>query len=623
MLDRNSTPSHLFDIPELDFSDDLFSDRLAGPWFRLAARTTNRKRNKKGVDEEISRRCFLVSSDGFAVLYEKLNSNGNVMRGMGKPGGAVSHIEGEKQYRYLPFHQFEIPFSSVIGEPLVFLDSRTPDTNFFINPDILLFFEFEERSGQGIWLDPKSGIDALVRRKLNDDSLETVEIRTEYLLKYLQARQMSLIIGHYRQLLLYSPSENATQSFVKEDLILGSVDQGVEAILDNWGLRTDVGRTPFLQRRLHLWLEIKPPTIDIEDPWSDQPAFDLFSFTIPTKVGPVAIARFKKLRTEERDFEGVECDFMEPVYFRQEVLRKYEGASGFVIGDDGSVTCRYFWALNRSTSRVGNELLCTYIGDFAEGVPYEEWPHWKQFAIAPPSIESLRALDQEPAISDTVNSLVNAFKRLNDAFEEMARSLTPQNPGSLWQGSLDSLAGRQLKWFYPHTADDDEFLKRATLASTLFIEGLQSSSIRKLLGYVDANLHQTFDNLSKSLGSRKLLQRVTLLAVVLAKFRPHKHEIADLLKTAEHKSKSLIQNDLEIELKNLNQQVQEDFSPLAFLYDLRLHGGLAHPPNKAEASVTAQKLGLSAQSWQRADFLQLLKLIADSVIRISIHFESI
>jgi len=67
---------------------------------------------------------------------------------------------------------------------------------------------------------------------------------------------------------------------------------------------------------------------------------------------------------------------------------KYQGSSGFNIMDDGSVRYLGYWGLDRSTSRIGNELLSTYIGDFAEGVPFEEWPHWKQYAVEPPSLEA-------------------------------------------------------------------------------------------------------------------------------------------------------------------------------------------------------------------------------------------
>jgi hypothetical protein len=34
-IDRNDLPNHLFGIPDLDLSEDLCAEPLAGPWFRL------------------------------------------------------------------------------------------------------------------------------------------------------------------------------------------------------------------------------------------------------------------------------------------------------------------------------------------------------------------------------------------------------------------------------------------------------------------------------------------------------------------------------------------------------------------------------------------------------------
>jgi hypothetical protein len=133
------------------------------------------------------------------------------------------------------------------------------------------------------------------------------------------------------------------------------------------------------------------------------------------------------------------------VYFRQDVLTKYEVASGFEVKDDGPASNSGYWGLTRSTSRIGNELLATAIGDFAEGVPLEEWQHWRQYAVEPPSADSARAFRQELPIPEAVNSLVRALNRLNAVFAEMAASFGTTITDPLWRGSLDSLAGRQLK----------------------------------------------------------------------------------------------------------------------------------------------------------------------------------
>jgi hypothetical protein len=608
----------------LDFSGDLFAERLGDPWFRLGAWTITPHRDKRDVEDVVSRQSLLIAPECFVNIFDKLESVGNVIDNLGKPVGSVFHNDGQKEYRYAPFHRFEFLFASAVGEPLVFVRSTTAGVHLYINPDLWLFFELEERTrGCGIWWDPRRGVDALLQRVIDQGNIEIVEIRVEYLLNYLQARQMSLIVGHYRHLHLFEPSQATIGKFVEGDVILGSPEQGAKAILQNWGLRQGImGSTPFLQRRLHLWFEIRPLEIDIEDPWSDQPSFDPYTFTLPTRVGPVAPARWKHFRhIEGRTFEGEVCDFMDRVYFRQEVLTKYEGASGFEVADDGSVSCHHYWGLVRSTARIGNELLTTAIGDFAEGVPFEEWPNWQQYAVETPSHETVEALRQEQAIPEAVRSLVKALHKLNAAYSGVAASFRVGTLDPLWHGSLDSLAGRQLKWVYPATADDDEFLKRATLVSTLVIEGLQPASLRKLLSAVGGNLHMNEENPPRLLGSRNLLQRLTLIAVLIENFRTDIAGIPMLVRRVEGKATNGGEPDLQAELEKTYQHVRAEFAPLVFLYDLRTYGGLAHTPNKAQVAVAAAQLGLPERNWHRTDYLRLLRLVTESIQQVSNHLE--
>lgn len=616
IFDREDVPGHILNIHELDLSSDLSAERLEGPWFRLGAQTMRERRDQRGVEEAVSRQSVLLEPNGFAEIFDKLESIGNVFHGIGKPGGVL--LGGAKNYAYVPFYQFEFPFTSAIGEPLVFLHEDTRGVRFFINPDLWMYFELEERApGNGIWWDPRRGVDVIVKRILDDGRLIIVEIRTDYLLKYLRARQMSLVVGHYRHVRFFNPPAAKSAAFVEGNVVLGSAGQGAKVILQNWGLRSH-----FLQRRLHLCLEIKPPLLDKNDPWDERPSFDAYSFTLPTSAGPVAPARWKHLwGGAGRSFEGVTCDFMNMIYFRQEVLTKYEGAAGFDVMDDGSVSCQHYWSLVRSTSRVGNELLSTAIGDFAEGVPFEEWPHWKQYAVEPPSTDSVNALVQEPEIPTVVNSLVAALKRLNALFANLASAAGVALVGPLWRGSLDSLAARQLKWVYSATARDDEFLKRATLASTLVLDGLQSSIMRLLAQAFGSGLHQSLDKNSQPLGSRKLLQRVTLIARIVEHVEPDWKEVPLLIRQAEGEATNA-SRDLQAELQGIFNQVRDDFAALAFLYDLRTSGGLAHPPSKEAVAAAAANLGLPKGNWHRTNFLSLLQRVSESLDRIGEHFEA-
>ena len=625
VINKGDVPEHVFAIPELDLSEDIFAERPGGPWFKLGAWTIGARLDQRGVEDVVERQSFLLTPNHFAEIFEDFESIGNSIDAMGKPGGCVScETAGRQVYRYAPFHQFRFPLTSVVGEPLVFVHSFASGCRLLINPDLWLFLELEERShGNGIWWDPQRGVDAVVQRVADQGNLQVVEIRIDYLLKYLKARQMSLVVGHYRHLHLFNPSHRAIDAFMTGDVLLGSPEQGAKAILQNWGLGQDTGSAPFLQRRLHLWFEIKPPPINKDDPWADEPSFDPYTFTVPTCVGRVAPARWRHFsHTEERTFEGEECDFMDRVCFRQEVLMKYERACGFDVGDDGSVSCHHYWGLVRSTVRMGNELLSTAIGDFAEGVPFEEWPHWRQYAVEPPSPESAKAIRQEQRLPDAVNSLVTALNRLNAAVAGMGRSLAVANLQPLWRGSVDSLAGHQLKWVYPAAAGDDEFLKRATLASTLVLDELETPVLRKLLCGVAKNLHLNDDDPPRCLGSRNLLRRVTLIATLLEEFLPHMSEIPRLVKQAESGAGKATEPDLRAELTETYQRVRDQFGPLAFLYDLRTYGGLAHKVDKPHVAEAAAKLGLPRENWHRRNYLQLLNLVIESLQQISTRLET-
>ena len=622
IFNRADLPEHLFSIPELDFSDDLFIDRLSGLWFRLGAVTLNPQPNDQGVDDLIQRQSMLISSVGFAEIYDELESVGNVIHNLGLPTGNVLHVGDRKEYYYTPFHRFEIRLTSVTCEPLVFIRTLNSAEELFINPDLELFYELEEKAN-GIWWDARRGIEVLRRRTIENGNLQIVEIRVNSLKRYLQQRQLSLLIGHYRHLHLLNPSPETIKSFVEvDDLDFGSPEQGSKVIFQNWGLRTDViGTAPFLQRRLHLWFEIRPSAIDIDDPWTEEPPFDPCRFTLPTRNGPVAPGRWGHYRyIKGREFEGEICDFMDLVYFNQEVLSKYEGASGFEILDDGSVSCRDYWRLARSTMRIGNELLATAIGDFAEGVPFEEWPHWQQHAVEPPSVETRNVLVQEQTIPNAVNTLVGDLESLNTEFQNLANMMDLELPSTLWRGSMESLAGRQLKWVYPTTADDDEFLKRVTLLSTFIIDGLKPKSIRRVVRAWGEDLHQ--DQQNQPLGSRKLLERISLIAILISNIQPNNAEIPNLIRVAEGQSLDTIDAELATELRSLFRNNHEMLAPLAFLYDLRTHGGVAHPPDSRRVKSATVNLGLSAENWHRSDYLHLLQIVTRSIRQITLRFRA-
>jgi hypothetical protein len=128
------------------------------------------------------------------------------------------------------------------------------------------------------------------------------------------------------------------------------------------------------------------------------------------------------------------------------------------------------------------------------------------------------------------------------------------------------------------------------------------------------------ENPPTPLGPRNLLQRLALVAILIRDVRPHILKVPTLVRQAEAKEINTEQADLQHELKQLYQLIREDFSPLAFLYDIRTFGGLAHAPNKTGVSTAATKLGLPRENWHRSDYLRLLNLVEKSICQVSEYF---
>jgi hypothetical protein len=675
LFDTADLPDDLSTIPQIDLTDDLTADPDHEPWFRLGAWTVSHRKNAAGIQDVVMRKCFLLDTATYLAIADRLGSIGNVIGSIGVPGGQVIYRGEQKSYAYRPFYQCDLHIATVpglddlmagleeeqsteesaddddllvtlptgdggakevgegdddtdddqviLGEPLVFTTETATAIDLLINPDLWLFLKLEEKQpASGLWWDPKRGQEVIRREWLEDGNLLAVEIRREYLLKYLKARQKALVVGHYRHLHYEGPSAEARGAFVARNVEIKN-KSGAKATIHSWQDSTSgVSHAPFLRRALHLWFNIDPPPLAIDTAFDEIPDFDISQYALDTSSGPVAPGRFSHGGVPQGTvFTGVSGDFLESTYFQQDVLVKYQSASGFSIDDNGSVHCQSYWGLSRSTQRHGNELISTYIGDFAEGVPYHEWAHWRQYAVPPPSIATLNALNAEQTIPDAVNGLVDDLRRMNEAVSAFATRCAGTLVDAVWTGSLDSLSGRQLKWIYPSTAHDQEFITRATLLATLVLDALSEKLGRTLLMTFGPELHLSFDGKKKSLGSRNLVQRLMLVAAVIEQIRPASVEIADQVVWAET-GKGCGDSDLQRELNAINAAVRQEFAPLAFLYDLRNFGGLAHAPSRARFSKTAMTLGFAGKDWHRKDYLMLISLVAGAVQAISGRLEA-
>ena len=88
---------------------------------------------------------------------------------------------------------------------------------------------------------------------------------------------------------------------------------------------------------------------------------------------------------------------------------------------------------------------------------------------------------------------------------------------------------------------------------------------------------------------------------------------------AEGRNAQATEPELRAELDDVRHRIERECAPLAALYDLRTHGGIAHPPSMDGVREAAEKLGLPPRNWHRTDYLRLLGLVRDSVDTIASH----
>lgn len=120
IFEKDELPTHLSSVPDLDISDDLVIPPFSGGWFRLGAWTIASRRNARNVEDVIERQSALLAPGAFSEVYDKLDSVGNSLSGLGKPQGLIRDSGDEREYRYNPFHHFNLCLTSTGCEPLVF-----------------------------------------------------------------------------------------------------------------------------------------------------------------------------------------------------------------------------------------------------------------------------------------------------------------------------------------------------------------------------------------------------------------------------------------------------------------------------------------------------------------------
>ncbi len=601
-----SEVQHPKSVPALLRVDDLSLAEIGDDeWTTLASIDEN----WLGWDDRL-RHCH----ERYAALVrvEELESLDHVLARGGEFESLGSPDDGGSVFPYT-LHGVEL-------EPVAYRSTVWPGRTLEISPAVPALLDLRGRElakDEVVYVDQRLNQEVIrLRHGLGDRVLSTVMIRTAALHRFLAERERALVLYHFHQhLLRHFTDAEAGEHEIVHSSMSGSLPYGLKTVVQNWGPggRALRGGDAFLQRRIHRWRVIRPEEA-LTRGTRHEPMhlpFDVRSFTLETWHGPVAPALFCMLDVPSAEFSGVWPEegspFMARTWFDIAVLERFERDPNYEVGDDGSIRCHHYWALNRSVGRTGNRWLSVAIGDFAEGVPMEEWPYFARYAVPPPSATEYDEACREREIPDVVNALVDALEHMAATPSWFADEGT-ELPAAVWSLKSDP---RPLKRHMGSTTDTTEFARRVTELSTLLIDGLDKAA---LIRAVEALAGMNAPNEYRSQGSRKWLEAwatACRIARQLGTMEPV--ALAGPLRlgltwtTAAEREREAAQ-----EYQQAALDTRATLAPIAYLYELRTSGGVAHPSSAKWAPALKKAAGDPEQVGRRA-YLALLSSLGEAV----------
>ncbi|WP_445475690.1 hypothetical protein ACT9XH_02835 [Methanococcoides methylutens] len=185
--------------------------------------------------------------------------------------------------------------------------------------------------------------------------------------------------------------------------------------------------------------------------------------------------------------------FMDSVYFKEEVLKKYEGDVNYQIGDNGTVQFGYEWGTFRGCYRVADGIICVNLGDLGEGFPDEELKHWKLYNVHP---DDVNITSYYTDFRDTINRLVHFMEISNTQVKTKIKLYYPEathfNTDSFDDNLFDLKHAdhhlRFLKKVINESTSAEELEMKIVTLNCLVIDSINTKLLSKLLDRLDGNL---------------------------------------------------------------------------------------------------------------------------------------
>ncbi len=180
--------------------------------------------------------------------------------------------------------------------------------------------------------------------------------------------------------------------------------------------------------------------------------------------------------------------FFDKVYFKEEVLKKYESDKNYRVGDNGTVLFGYDWGLFRGAYRVAKGVIAVNLGDLGEGFPDEELEHWKKYNINP---KSIKIADRYYDFRNDIRRIVHFMTEANIRFKNYLNKFFPDiTISSEKLFILDEMEAtlNHIKKIINKDTSLDEFQSRIIFLNIFILESINTKAIIEIFDKIDSNL---------------------------------------------------------------------------------------------------------------------------------------
>jgi len=540
----------------------------------------------------------LVDAEKATSVLKSIDYPGNIFHDLGHPAHWIVH-NGKLGSGY----NVEEYYKTSVGKIEAFVierDNPVAFVEFLVRQDFVIFYSLFDKTEalNRIYNDTMRGIAEVIKFE-RDDELSRIKVRKDYVLDYLFVRKKALIIGYYSAIMV--PVSNDFPNNFRKDITIDKSNGRANIIVTR--NNASPGK---LFGRLDMFKIIVPPKQRVLGDFGIQATAPKLVFK--TSDGSLEISKTS---------HGFGT-FMAVAYFNSAVLKRYEGDRRYRIDDDGGVHYAGIWGIYRGIWRLGDELIAVHLGDLAEGLPYDEWPHWLQYNVEPISEEELRELQKIQPIQKLLNTLVSEIEAFEErqSFYMAKRNVRISEPIFNFENEEQKQEIiKELKKTFTRETAKAEFLNRMVWLYKLIIDSL---SVKTLSSFIDS-----YDPAAKFI-DRGGIKKSSSLLLTLLEFQVIENacqsfglikeetmtktkEYHNLLNRKSNQSDDALMKEITQKIRHL----RENFEIMSVIGKLRSGAGGAHVGSNKEFKQAMAKLSFPAEPH---NFLQVYRLIINRLI---------